>query len=86
MPRLSGAPHMILQTVLSLSIETEGSVTDEQIARATNIPVSEVRDWVETLEGQGFLDVARTSFGLAVCTTASGRLALRAAGGLRPSF
>ncbi len=81
MPRLSGAQRMILQTVLSLSVETEGFVTDEQIARATNIPVSEVRDWVETLEGAGFLDVARTSLGLAVCATAGGRLAL---GKLRP--
>ncbi len=76
MAKLFGAQRMVLQAVNDLPKHPAGYVTDDQISRATGIDVSEVRDWIETLEGGGHIEVAKTGFGLSACISAGGRLAL----------
>src|SRR5262249_41372205 len=53
-----------------------GFVTDIQVAQRTNIALEDVRDWIETLEGEGYVEVARTTAGLSASITAKGRLQL----------
>jgi hypothetical protein len=76
MAKLFGAQRMILQAVNDLPKEPSGYVADNQIALHTRIDPSDVRDWIETLEGEGFVEVARTRVGLSASVTAKGRLAL----------
>ena len=51
-------------------------VEDSQIARTTRIALKDVRDWLETSEGDGYVKIARTEAGLSASITAKGRLAL----------
>jgi hypothetical protein len=77
MARLIGAQRMVLQAILDLPKDTAGFVKDTQIAQSTEIATSDVRDWIETLEGEGYVEVARTGVGLSASTTAQGKLILR---------
>jgi hypothetical protein len=77
MARLIGAQRMVLQAILDLPKDHAGYVTDDQISRHTQMLVSDVRDWVETLEGEGYVQVARTGSGLSVLITAQGKLEIR---------
>lgn len=77
MARLFGGQRMVLQAVYDLPKNNAGSVTDAEIAHSTQLAVTDVRDWIETLEGEGLIDVARTTAGLSVLLTASGRQVLR---------
>jgi hypothetical protein len=77
MARLIGAQKLILQAILDLPKELAGFVSDAQIAQKTQIAIGDVRDWVETLEGEGYVNVARTTGGLSASITASGKLAIK---------
>jgi hypothetical protein len=76
MARLIGAQRMVLQAIVDLPVNSAGFVTDAQIAQHTQIAASDVRDWIETLEGEGLVNVAKTTSGLSASITANGRLAL----------
>ena len=76
MAKLYGAQRMVLQAVSDLPKDAAGYVTDAQIARRTQIASSEVRDWIETLEGEGLVEFGRTTEGLSVLLTPKGRLQL----------
>ncbi len=75
MAKLIGAQRKILQAILDLPRDAAGYVTDSQIAQTTQIAISDVRDWIETLEGDGYVEVARAGGGLNALITAKGRLA-----------
>src|SRR5262249_27560913 len=75
MPPLYGAQRMILQAILDVQKDAAGYVTDVQIARSTQIAIGNVRYWIETLETEEHVQVARTETGLSASITAKGRLA-----------
>jgi hypothetical protein len=77
MARLIGAQRLVLQAVRDLPADAAGYVTESQIAQKTQIAPGDVRDWIETLEGDGYLQVARTMGGLTVSITPQGKLVLR---------
>ena len=76
MAGLKGAQRMVLQAISDLPTDPAGYVSDSQIAQETQIAIGDVRDWIETLEGDGLVEVARTQAGLRASITAQGRLAL----------
>ena len=76
MARLIGAQRMVLQAILDLPKDSAGYVQDAHIAQKTQIVIADVRDWIKTLEGEGHVNVARTTGGLSASITAQGRLAL----------
>ena len=76
MARLFGAQRKVLQAVHALPKDAAGYVTEIQIAQSTQIIDSDARDGIETLEGEGFIEVAHTTTGLSASITAKGRLAL----------
>lgn len=59
MAKLIGAQRMVLQAILDLPKNAAGYVTDSQIAQSTQITIADLRDWIETLESEGFVEVAR---------------------------
>jgi hypothetical protein len=75
--RLIGAQRMVLQAIVDLPADPAGFVTDSQIAQKSRITAGDVRDWIETLEGEGYVNVARTTGGLSASITANGKLVLR---------
>jgi CHAT domain len=76
MSRLLGAQRMVLQSIFDLPKDVAGFVSDHQIARNTMIAIKDVRNWIKSLEGDGFINVARTDDGLCASISAAGRLAL----------
>jgi hypothetical protein len=77
MAKLIGAQRMVLQAILDAQGESEDFVDDTRIAQTTRIALKDVRDWLQTLEGKEFIQVARTEAGLSASITADGRQALR---------
>jgi hypothetical protein len=76
MVKLFGAQKLVLQAIQDSPEDAAGFVTDNQVAESTCIGIEEVRDWFETLEGGGYVEVAQTTAGLRALITANGRLAL----------
>ena len=60
MAKLIGAQRMVLQAILDASGDVPSFVEDSQIARTTRIALKDVRDWLETLEGDEYVETART--------------------------
>ena len=67
MAKLIGAQQMVLQAILELPKDSSGFSTDAQIAQNTHISLEDVRNWLETLEGEDYVNVARTEVGLRAC-------------------
>jgi hypothetical protein len=76
MARLIGGQRLVLQAISELPKDSAGYVGDSQIAQKTRMAIGDVRDWLETLEGDGHVEVARASDGLRALIKAEGRLAL----------
>src|SRR5208337_4176138 len=76
MTKLFGAQRMIFQAILDLPKDAAGYVADKQIEQRTNIALRDIKDWIETLDGEGFVEVARTTEGVSAPITAKGRLQL----------
>ena len=76
MASLSGAQRVILQAISQLPEDSAGFVTDTQLAQFTRVAIVDVRDLIEILAREEFVDVVRTQDGFSVAITASGRLAL----------
>ena len=77
MAKLIGAQRMVLQAILDLPKDSYGYVPDYQIAESTQIAIADVRDWIETLADEGYVEVAHTGVGLSASITAQGKLILR---------
>ena len=75
MARLIGAQRMVLQAILDLPKDPSGFVTNKQVAQSTQVALGDVRNWLETLEGDGHINIARTTGGLSASITAQGHLA-----------
>jgi hypothetical protein len=76
MSNLFGAQRMVLQSIADSPKDTAGFVKDSQIAESTQIALSDVQDWLETLSKDGYISIARTKNGLSVLLEAPGRLVL----------
>jgi hypothetical protein len=76
MAKLDGAQRTILQAIQDSPKYAAGFVSDSRIARSTRMAITDVRDWIVTLEGEGVVEVAMTTKGLRASITAEGRLIL----------
>jgi hypothetical protein len=76
MARLFGAQILVLQAIQNSPKDSAGFVTDAEVAQSTRIALKDVRDWFETLEGEEYVEAARTESGLSASITARGRLQL----------
>jgi hypothetical protein len=77
MARLVGAQRLVLQAIQDSPKDAAGFVSDVQVVQAASLALDDVRDWIETLEGEGYVEVAPTAAGLSAIITAKGRLSLR---------
>ena len=81
---LQGSERKILHAILrEQQADAAGYVEDSHLAAATKMPVQDVRDWLETLEGKGFVERSRGTEGFSAYITAKGKLELRADAGHR---
>ena len=76
MAKLIGAQPMVLQAILDSQGDSLGYIEDGRIAKTTGIALKDVRYWLETLEAEDLIQVARTEAGLSASINAKGRLAL----------
>ena len=53
-----------------------GFIEDNRLAQATRIALGDVRNWLETLDSDEYINLARTEVGLSASITAKGRLVL----------
>jgi len=75
--KLEGGERLVLKTLRDLQGDSTDYVDDARLASATNMFVQDVRDWLETLEGKGFVERARGTAGFSAYVTAKGKQALR---------
>ena len=76
MEQFQGAEKLIVQTIMNSPKDSAGYVADTQIATASKISVQDVQNWLETLEGKGFVQRAKTSDGFIAYVTAKGKQVL----------
>ena len=74
---LEGGELLVLKTLRDLQGDSNDYVEDARLAAAMAIAVEDVRDWLETLEGKGFVERVRGTQGFSAYITAKGKLALR---------
>ena len=67
----------MLKTLLELQGNSSENVEDFRVAAATKMAVQDVRDWLETLEGKGYVERTRLTDGFSAYVTAKGKQALR---------
>ena len=75
--KLEGGERLVLKILRDLQGDSTDYVDDARLAAATKMPVVEVRDWLETLEGKGFVENSRLTDGFSAYVTAKGKQALR---------
>src|SRR5271157_399858 len=75
--KLEGGERLVLKSLAVLQGLSTGYVDDARLAAATKMIVDDVRDWLETLEGKGFVERARLTEGFSAYVTAKGKQALR---------
>ena len=75
--KLEGGERLVFKTLLELHGDSKDYVEDSRLADATKMAVQDVRDWLETLEGKGFVERTRLSNGFSAYVTAMGKQALR---------
>jgi DNA-binding MarR family transcriptional regulator len=75
--KLEGGERLVLKTLLDLQGDTADYVHDARLASTTKMIVEDVRDWLETLEGKGFVERSRGTEGFRAYVTAKGKQALR---------
>src|SRR5271166_1987003 len=75
--KLEGGERLVLKSVADLQGSSTDYVDDFRLAVATKMRVEDVRDWLETLEGKGFVERTRLTDGFSAYVTAKGKQALR---------
>ena len=74
---LEGGERLVLNTLRDLQGDSTDYVDDARLASATKMFVEDVRDFLVTLEGKGFVERARKTAGFSADVTAKGKLELR---------
>ena len=77
MAKLFLAQRLVLQAILDSPKDSASSVTDLHIAQSTRLALVDVREWLETLVGEGYVDTVKTQDGLSASITALGRQVLK---------
>src|SRR5271166_1991542 len=75
--KLEGGERLVLKTLRDFQGDSTDYLDDARLTAATKMFVQDVRDWLETLEGKGFVERARGMDGFSAYATAKGKLALR---------
>src|SRR3954469_6476112 len=75
--KLEGGERLVLKNLLDLQGDTVDYVQDARLAAVAKMFVQDVRDWLETLEGKGFVERNRGTEGISAYVTAKGKQALR---------
>ena len=75
--KLEGGERLVLKSLADLQGSSTDYVDDSRLAAATKMLVGDVRDWLETLEGKGFVERTRLTDGFSAYVTAKGKQALR---------
>ncbi len=81
MAKLYGAQKMVLLAIQNAQGETSNYIDDSKLAQATQIAMSDMRNWLLTLDHEEYIDLALTNNGLSASITPKGRLTL---GFIRP--
>ena len=76
MAKLYGAQKMVLQAILNAQGETSTYIEDSKLAQATEIAMSDMRNWLLTLDQEEYIDLTLTTNGLSASITPKGRLTL----------
>ena len=76
MAKLYGAQKMVLQAILNAQGETSTYIEDSKLTQATQIAMSDMRNWLLTLDQEEYVDLALTNNGLSASITPKGRLTL----------
>ena len=74
--KLKGGERLVLKA-LNLQGGSTDYVDDARLAAATKMSVGDVRDWLVTLEGKGFVELTRLTDSFSAYVTAKGKQALR---------
>ena len=75
--KLEGGERLVLKSLLDLQGDSGDYVEDSRLAAATRMFVQDVRDWLETLQGKGFVERSRGTEGFSAYITAKGKQELR---------
>ena len=75
--KLESGERLVLKNLLDLQGDSGENVEDFRVAAVTKMGVQDVRDWLETLEGKGFVERTRLTDGFSAYVTAKGKQALR---------
>ena len=75
--KLESSEKLVLKTLRDLQGDSTDYVDDAHLAFGTKMSVDDVRDWLEILEGKGFVERARGTAGFSAYLTAKGKQALR---------
>src|SRR3954447_5116668 len=76
MAKLYGAQKMVLQAILNAQGETSNFIDDSKLSQATQIDLSDMRNWLLTLDQEEYVDLALTNSGFSASITPKGRLTL----------
>src|SRR5512135_2178883 len=76
MARLYGAQKMVLQAIQNAQGETSNYIDDSKLSQATRIAMSDMRNWLLTLDQEEYIDLTLTNNGLSASITPKGRLTL----------
>jgi uncharacterized caspase-like protein len=76
MAKLYGAQKMVLQAILNAQGETSTYIEDSKLTQATQIAMSDMRNWLLTLDQEEYIDLTLTNNGLSASITPKGRLTL----------
>lgn len=76
MAKLYGAQKMVLQAIQNAQGETPNYIDDSKLSQATRIAMSDMRNWLLTLDQEEYVDLALTNNGLSASITPKGRLTL----------
>jgi predicted transcriptional regulator len=63
--KLEGGERLVLKILRDLQGDSTDYVDDSNLATTTKMLVEDVRDWLEPLEGKGFVERARGTAGSA---------------------
>ena len=75
--KLEGGERLVLKSLADLQGLSTAYVDDARLAVATKMLVEDVRDWLETLEGKGYVERTRLTDGFSAYVIAKGKQALR---------
>ena len=76
MAKLYGAQKLVLQAIQNAQGETSNYIDDWKLCQATQIAMSDMRNWLLTLDQEEYVDLALTNKGLSASITSKGRLTL----------